>query len=89
MARLLPTPQMIQGSCSCSPSLQLPSPPGGSRSQLSHRWADHQTIEPFLLQLWRRGEGGTVGERRIMVDNFDTMPCVPAEDSQLAEVPEQ
>jgi hypothetical protein len=41
MARLLPTPRMIRGSCSCSPSLQLPSPPGGSRSRLSHRWADH------------------------------------------------
>jgi hypothetical protein len=34
MARLLPTPQMIQGSCSCLPSLQLPSPLGGSRAAL-------------------------------------------------------
>jgi hypothetical protein len=31
MARLLPTPRMIRGSCSCSPSLQPPSPSGGSR----------------------------------------------------------
>jgi hypothetical protein len=53
MARLLPTLQMIRGSCSCSPSLQLPSPPGGSCSRLSRRWADHQTIEPFSLQLRR------------------------------------
>jgi hypothetical protein len=51
MARLLPTPRMIRGSCSCSPSLQLPSPPGRSRSRLSHRWAVHQMIEPFSLQL--------------------------------------
>jgi hypothetical protein len=49
MARLLPTPRMIRGSCSCSPSLQFPSLPGGSHSRLSHRWADHQTIEPFSL----------------------------------------
>jgi hypothetical protein len=40
MARLLPTPRMIRGSCSCSPSLQLPSPPGGSHFQLSRHWAD-------------------------------------------------
>jgi hypothetical protein len=53
MARLLPNPRMIQGSCSCSPSLQLPSLPWGSRSWLSHRWADHQMIEPFSLQLRR------------------------------------
>jgi hypothetical protein len=89
MARLLPTPSMIRGSCSCSPSLQLPSLPGGSRSWLSRRWADHQTIEPFSLQLRRWGEGGTVGGSRIAADNSDTTPCVPAEDSQLAEVPEQ
>jgi hypothetical protein len=40
MARLLPTPRMIRGSCSCSPSLQLPSPPGGSRSRSFHRCAE-------------------------------------------------
>jgi hypothetical protein len=37
IARLLPTPRMIRGSCSCSPSLRLPSPPGGSRSRSSCR----------------------------------------------------
>jgi hypothetical protein len=89
MARLLPTPRMIRGSCSCSPSLQLPSLPGGSRSRLSRCWVDHQTIEPFSLQLRRWGEGGTVGGHWIVADNSDTTPCVPAEDSQLAEVPEQ
>jgi hypothetical protein len=89
MARLLPTPRMIRGSCSCLPSLQLPSPSGGSHSRLSRRWVDHQTIESFSLQLRRWGEGGTVGGRRIVVDNYDTTSCVPAEDSQLAEVPEQ
>jgi hypothetical protein len=31
MARLLPTQQMIRGSCSCSPSLRLPSLPGSIR----------------------------------------------------------
>jgi hypothetical protein len=31
MARLRPTPRMIRGSCSSSPSLRLPFPPGGSR----------------------------------------------------------
>jgi hypothetical protein len=68
MARLPPTPRMIRGSCSCSPYLKLPSPLGGSRFQLSRRWADRQTIEPFLLQ---RGAGkkvvwsGDVGLWRI------------------------
>jgi hypothetical protein len=82
MARLLPTPRMIRGSCSCLPSLQLPAPPGVSRSRLSRRWADHQTIEPFSLQLRRWGEGGTVRGHRIVVDNSDTTPCVAAEDFQ-------
>jgi hypothetical protein len=89
MARLLPTPRMIHGNFSCSPSLQLPSPSGGSRSRLSRRWADHQTIGPFSLQLRRWGEGSMVGGCRIVADNCDTTPCFPAEDSQLAEVPEQ
>jgi hypothetical protein len=48
MARLPPTPRMIRGSCSCSPSLQLPSPSRGSRFHLSCRRADRQTIEPFV-----------------------------------------
>jgi hypothetical protein len=30
-----------------------------------------------------------VGGCRLMADNFGTTPCVPAEDSQLTEVPEQ
>jgi hypothetical protein len=89
MARLPPTPRMIRGSCSCSPSLQLPSLPGGSRFQLSHRWADRQTIEPFLLQLRRWEEGGMVGGCRLVVDNSGTTPCVPAKDFQSAEVSEQ
>jgi hypothetical protein len=68
MARLLPTPRMIQGSFSCSPSLQLPSPPGGSSSRLSRRWAEHRMIVPFSLQLRRWGESGPVRDvelRRI------------------------
>jgi hypothetical protein len=51
MARFLPTPRMIRVSCSCLPSLHLPSPPGGSRSRLSRHWADHQMMEPFSLRL--------------------------------------
>jgi hypothetical protein len=81
MARLLPTPRMIRRSCSCSPSLQLPSPPGGSRSRLSRRWAEHQMIEPLSLQLRRWEEGGMVGGCQIVVDNSGTTPCVPTEDS--------
>jgi hypothetical protein len=50
MARLPPTPWMIRKSCSCSPSLQLPSLPGGSRSRSSRRWVEHQMLEPFSLQ---------------------------------------
>jgi hypothetical protein len=72
MARLLPTPRMIRGSCSCSPSLQLPSPPGGSCSRSSRRWAEHQMLEPFSLQLRRWEEGGPDGEYRIVVDNSST-----------------
>jgi hypothetical protein len=89
MARLLPTPRMIRGSCSCSPSLQLPSPPGVSRFQLSRRWANRQMIEPFLLQLRRWEEGGMVGGCRLVAGNSSTTPCVPAEASQSTEVPEQ
>jgi hypothetical protein len=81
MASLLPTPRMIRGSYSCLPSLHLPSPPGGSRSRLSRRWADHQTIKPFSLQLRCWGEGGMVRDCRLVADNSGTMLCVPAEDS--------
>jgi hypothetical protein len=88
MARLLPTPRMIRRSCFCSPSRQLPSPLG-SRSRLFRRWAEHRTIVSFSLQLRCWGEGGTVGGCRIVADNSGTTPCVPAEDSQSAEVPEQ
>jgi hypothetical protein len=49
IARLLPTPRMIRGSCSCSPSLWLPSLPGGSRSRSSRRWAEHQMFGLFSL----------------------------------------
>jgi hypothetical protein len=89
MAKFLPTPRMIRGSCSCWPSLQPPSSPGGSRSRLSCCWANRQMIEPFLLLLRHWGEGGMVGGCRLVVDNSSTMPCVPAEDSQSVEVPEQ
>jgi hypothetical protein len=89
MARLLPTPRMSQKSCPCSSSLLPPSPPGGSRSQLSHRWADHLTIEPSSLQLQRWGAGGPVEGCRIVEGNFGTRQYVPAEDYQLAKVSEQ
>jgi hypothetical protein len=57
MARLLPTPWMIWGSCSCSPSLQLPSPPGGSRSWSSRRW---QSIRCLSFFRFSRGAGKKV-----------------------------
>jgi hypothetical protein len=62
---------------------------GGISFQLSRRCAARQTIEPFLLQLRRWEEGGVVGGCRLVADNSGTMPCVPAEDFQSAEVPEQ
>jgi hypothetical protein len=89
MARLPPTPRIIRRSCSCLPSLQLPSPPGGSRSQSSHRWAEHQLLGPFSLQPRRWEEGGPVGGCRIVVDNSGTTLCVPAEDSQSAVTEQQ
>jgi hypothetical protein len=39
----------------------------------------------FNLQLRRWGEGGTVGGCQIVADNSGTMPCVPAEDSQVSQ----
>jgi hypothetical protein len=89
MARLLPTPRMIQGSCSSSPSLWLPSLPGSSRFRSSRRWAEHQLFEPFSLQPQRWEEGSPVGGCPIVVDNSGTMLCIPAEVSQLVEVLEQ
>jgi hypothetical protein len=80
MARLRPIPRMIRGSCSSLPSLQLPFPPGGSRSQLIRRWAEHQMLKLFSLQTWRWEEGGPVGGYRVVVDNSGTTLCVPAED---------
>jgi hypothetical protein len=77
MVRLLPTPRMMRGSGSYSPSLQPPSPVGASRSRLSRHWM----IEPFSLQLRLWGEGGMVRGCWLVVDNSGTMPCVPAEDS--------
>jgi hypothetical protein len=38
----------------------------------------------FSLQLRHWEEGGPDGGCRIVVDNFGTMLCVPAEDSQYA-----
>jgi hypothetical protein len=69
--------------CACVPpdDPELPSTLGGSCSRLSHCWADHQTIEPFSLQLRRWREGVTIGGCQIVADNSDTTPCVPAEDS--------
>jgi hypothetical protein len=59
MARLRPTPRMIRGSCSSSPSLRLPFPPGGSYFRSSRRRAEHQRLELFSLQprRWEEGVG--------------------------------
>jgi hypothetical protein len=88
MARLLPTPRMIRGSCSCSPSLWLPSLLGDSRSQSIRCWAEHQMLELFSLQP-RRWEGGPAGGCRVVVDNSGTTLCVPAEDSRSAVTEQQ
>jgi hypothetical protein len=52
MARLRPTPWMIWGSCPSLPSLQPLSPPGGSRSRSSHRWAELRMLELFSHPPW-------------------------------------
>jgi hypothetical protein len=80
MVRLWPTPRMIRGSCSSSPSLRLPFLLGGSRFQSSRCRAEHQMLELFSLQPQRWEEGGPVGGCRVVVDNSGTTLCVPAED---------
>jgi hypothetical protein len=84
MAKLRSTPRMVRGSCSSSPSLHFPSPPGGSRSRLFHHWAELRLLELFSLQPWRWEEGVLVGGCRVVVDSSGTTLCVPAEDLQLA-----
>jgi hypothetical protein len=89
MAKLRPTPRMVRGSCSFSPSLQFPFPPGGFRSQSFHRWVKLWLLELFSLQLQRWEEGGPVGGYRVVVDNSGTTLCVPVEDFQSTVVEQQ
>jgi hypothetical protein len=84
MARLRSTPRMIRGSCSSSPSLWLPFPPGDSHFRSSRRRAEHQMLELFSLQLQRWEEGGPVRGCRVVVDNSGTTLCVPAEDFSVS-----
>jgi hypothetical protein len=84
MAKLRSTPRMVWGSCSFSPSLRFPFPPGGSRSRSFCRLAELWMLEPFLLLPRRWEEGGLVGGCRVVVDSSGTTLCVPVEDFQLA-----
>jgi hypothetical protein len=80
---------MVRGSCSFSPSLQLPFPPGGSRFQWSRCRAEPRLLVPFSLQLRRSGEGGPVGGCWIVVGSSGTTLCDPAEDFQLVVAEQQ
>jgi hypothetical protein len=84
MARLRPTPRMIWGSCSSSPSLRLPFLPRGSCFQSSRCRAEHQMLELFSLRLQRWEEGSPIGGCRVVVDNSGTTLCVPAEDFSVS-----
>jgi hypothetical protein len=84
MAKLRPTPWMIRGRCSSSPSLRLPFSPGGSRFRLSRCRAKLRMLELFSLPPRRWEEGGPVGGCWVVVDNSDTTLCVPVEDFQSA-----
>jgi hypothetical protein len=82
------TPRMVWGSCSSSPSLRFPFPPGGSHFWLFRRLVELM-LEPFLLLPQRWEEGGLVGGCRVVVDSSGTTLCVPAEDFQLAVAVQQ
>jgi hypothetical protein len=85
-AEFRPTPRMVRGSCSFSPSLQFPFPLGGSRFCLYRRLVELLMLEPSLLLPRRWEEGGLVGGCRVVVDSSGTTLCVPVEDFQLAVV---
>jgi hypothetical protein len=60
-----------------------------SRSRSSRRWAEHQLLELFSLQPRRWDEGGPVGGYRVVMDNFGTALCDPAEDSRSMVIEQQ
>jgi hypothetical protein len=82
-AELRSTPRLAWRSCSFPPLLQLPSPPGGFRSPWIRCWAKAQLLEPSSLRQRRWGVGGLAEGCRAMAGSCGTIPCVPAEDSQL------
>jgi hypothetical protein len=84
MARLRPTPRMIQGSCSSLPSLRLPFSLGGSRFRSSLRRAMHQMLGLFSLQPRCWEEGGPVGGCQVVVDNSGTTLRVPTKDFSVS-----
>jgi hypothetical protein len=83
------TPRMVRGSCPFSPPPRLPSPPGGSRLQWTHCWAEPRLLEPSSLQLRRWGEGGPVEGCRVVEGSSGTILCVPVEGFQLAVAEQQ
>jgi hypothetical protein len=83
-AELRSTPWLVQGSCSVSPLLQLPSPPRGSHPLWTRCCAELQLCEPSLLRQRCWGGGGLAGGYRVAVGSYDTVLCAPAEGFQLA-----
>jgi hypothetical protein len=82
-AELQPTPRLARRSCPFSPPLRFLSLPGGFRPPWTRCCAGLQLLEPSSLWQRRWGAGSLAVGCRAMAGSYSTIPCVPAEGSQL------